>query len=136
MNRELEVLTGSWEKRPGASREVIGERERSLGFKFPTDYVDFMVVTNGAIGGKEEIGIEIDPIEEMAPDDKPLPYLNGIFRLGGDGAEEIFAFDARSDRVRIVMVRDSISEEDILWQGDSFTEFVRNVPLYDPPPGK
>jgi hypothetical protein len=34
------------------------------------------------------------------------------------------------------MVRDSISEQDILWQGDSFAEFVRNVPLYDPPRGK
>jgi hypothetical protein len=57
----------------------------------------------------------------------------GSFRLGGDGAEETFAFDARGDRVLIVMARDSIAEEDIVWQGDTFTEFLRNVPLYRPP---
>lgn len=130
MDAELAALTADWQRRPGAELEVIRERERSLGFTFPADYVEFMLDSNGAIGDKEEISVEIDRIEEMAPDDAALPYLPGIFRFGGDGAEEIFAFDARGDQVRIVMVRDSLSEQDILWQGDAFTEFVRNVPRY------
>jgi hypothetical protein len=120
----------------GAAPEAIRDRERSLGFEFPLDYVEFMLDSNGASGDKEEIGIEIDPIGQIAPGDEPLPHLDGIFRFGGDGAEEIFAFDARDDQVRIVMVRDSISEQDILWEDDTFTEFVRNVPLYDPLPGR
>jgi hypothetical protein len=66
----------------------------------------------------------------MAPDDGPLPEMPGLFRFGGDGAEETFAFDTRGDRVVIVMVRDSVSDDDILWQGDTFTEFLQNVPLY------
>lgn len=133
MNPELAALTSSWAKRPGAELSVIREREGALGIIFPADYVEFMLSSNGGSGGSDEIGIEIDPIEEMAPDDAPLPEMPGLFRFGGDGAEETFAFDARGDRVSIVMVRDSINVEDILWQGDTFTEFLRNVPLYRPP---
>jgi hypothetical protein len=112
---------------------VIRKREGALGIVFPADYVEFMLSSNGGSGESDAIGIEIDPIEEMAPDDAPLPEMPGLFRFGGDGAEETFAFDARGDRVSIVMVRDSIDDEDILWQGDTFTEFLRNVPLYRPP---
>jgi SMI1-KNR4 cell-wall len=133
MNSELAALTASWEKHPGAQLSVIRERERALGIIFPADYVEFMLSSNGAYGRSDEIGIEIDPIEEMAPDDAPLPEMPGLFRLGDDGAEETFAFDARGDRVSIVMARDSIADEDIVWQGDTFTEFLRNVPLYRPP---
>jgi hypothetical protein len=132
MNPELAALTAGWEKRPGAQLSVIREREGGLGIIFPADYVEFMLSSNGGCGGSGEIGIEIDPIEEMAPDDAPLPEMPGLFRFGGDGAEETFAFDARGDRVSIVMVRDSIDDEEILWQGDTFTEFLRNVPLYRP----
>ena len=89
-----------------------------------------MLSSNGGRGESDEIGIEIDAIEEMAPDDAPLPDLPGLFRFGGDGAEETFAFDVRGDHIAIVMVRDSVSDEDILWQGDTFIEFLRNVPLY------
>jgi hypothetical protein len=132
VNPELQALTAGWEKRPGAPLVVIRERESTLGIEFPADYVDFMLSSNGGYGNKEEITIEIDPIEAMAPDDAPLPELPGLFRFGSDGAEETFAFDGRGERIAIVMVRDTIDEEDILWQGDTFTEFLRNVPLYQP----
>jgi hypothetical protein len=130
VNPELAQLTAHWEKRPGASIEAVREREASLGFEFPGDYVQFMLASNGGVGDKEEIEIRIDPIEEMAPDDQPLPGLAGVFPFGGDGAEETFAFDIRSGVVEIVMVRDSVSAKDVLWQGDTFAEFVRNVPVY------
>ena len=128
MNPELAALTATWEKRPGAHLSTIKARERALGIIFPTDYVEFMLSSNGGYGGSDAIGIEIDPIEEMTPNDAPLPNMPGLFRFGGDGAEETFAFDARGDRVSIVMVRDGIDDEDILWQGDTYTEFLRNVP--------
>ena len=132
MNPELEALTAGWQKRQGAELAVIRERERALGFAFPADYVEFMLATNGASGDNGEMFIEIDAIEEMAPDDAPLPFMPGLFRFGGDGAEETFCFDARAEPTRIVMVRDSIDPDDVLWQGDSFREFLRNVPLYEP----
>jgi hypothetical protein len=93
-----------------------------------------MLRSNGGSGDNGRMFIEIDPIEEMAPDDAALPHLPGLYRFGGDGAEEAFVFDARRDSVTIAMVRDSVSEEDILWQGDTFTEFLANVPLYDQSP--
>jgi hypothetical protein len=130
MNSELEALTAGWTRYPGASPAVIRERERTLGIRFPPDYVEFMLSSNGGSGDMAQMAIEIDPIEKMAPDDGPLPEMPGLFRFGGDGAEETFAFDTRGDRVVIVMVRDSVSDDDILWQGDTFTEFLQNVPLY------
>jgi hypothetical protein len=131
MDEALETLTAGWEKRPGAALEAIRGRESAIGIHFPTDYVAFMLNSNGASGDNGRMIIEIDPIEEMAPDDAPLRGLPGLYRFGGDGAEETFAFDTRGDRVTIAMVRDSIDEEDILWQGDTFGEFLTNVPLYE-----
>jgi hypothetical protein len=130
VNPELATLTADWQKFPGATESVIRDREKALGVPFPADYIEFMLSSNGGSGDNGEIGIVIDPIQEMAPNDEPLPYLPGLYRFGGDGAEETFAFDARGSRVTIVMVRDSIADEDILWQGDTFTEFLRNVPRY------
>ena len=127
MNPELAGLTDNWQKRPGATMQAIRDREASLGFSFPADYVEFMLACNGAFGDSEAAIIEIDPIEEMAPDDEPLAGLPGLFRFGGDGAEETFAFDVRSGNVQIVAVRDSVSEEDILRLGTSFTEFLLNT---------
>jgi hypothetical protein len=131
MNSELEVLTATWDKRPGADLAVIRQREKALRIAFPDDYVEFMLATNGGYGGNEQIGIEIDSIDEMAPDDAPLPGTQGLFRFGGDGGAETFVFDARGGQVSIAMVGDSSDLADILWQGNSFTEFVRNVPLYN-----
>ena len=127
----LDALTEGWEKRPGASLTAIRERERALGFSFPSDYVEFMLRSNGGSGDNGRMFIELDPIDEMAPGDAALPHLPGLYQFGSDGAEETFVFDARGDRVSIAMVRDSVSEEDILWQGDTFTEFLANVPLYE-----
>ncbi len=127
MPTELDLLTAQWQKRPGASIESIREREASLGFRFPGDYVAFMVASNGAFGDSDWAVIEIDPIEEMAPSDQPLDGVPGVFRFGGDGAEETFAFDIRRGEVVIVAVRDSIDGEDVLRLGRSFTEFVRNA---------
>ena len=110
MNAELAALTASWEKRPAAQLGVIRERQSAHGIIFPADYVEFMLSSNGGRRESDEIGIEIDAIEDMAADDAPLPELPGLFRFGGDGAEETFAFDARDDHIAIVMVRDSVSE--------------------------
>lgn len=127
MCTELTRLTAHWQKRPGASIEAIQEREASLGFSFPADYVAFMIASNGGFGDSDSAIIEIDPIEEMAPDDHPLAGMPGVFRFGGDGAEEAFAFDIRGGEVEIVAVRVSVSDEDILRLGTTFTEFVRNA---------
>jgi hypothetical protein len=127
MNSELIGLTADWRKQAGASIDAIRDREASLGFSFPPDYVEFMLASNGAFGDTEAAVIEIDSIEEMAPDDQPLVGLRGIFRFGGDGGGETFAFDIRSGEVQIVAVRDSVSDEDILPLGATFTEFVRNA---------
>jgi hypothetical protein len=124
---ELTDLTAHWQKRAGASIETIRGREVSLGFSFPPDYIEFMLASNGAFGDTEAAFIEIDPIEMMAPDDEPLVGLRGVFQFGSDGGGEAFCFDVRSGEVKIVAVRDSISEEDILPLGATFTEFVRTV---------
>lgn len=59
MNSEPATLTASWEKRPGARLSAIRERESSLGIIFPADYVEFMLSSDGANGGNDEIEIEI-----------------------------------------------------------------------------
>jgi hypothetical protein len=79
MNPELAALTANLERRPGAELSVIREREGALGIIFPADYVEFMRSSNGGSGGNDEIWIDIDPIEEMAPNDAPLPEIPGLF---------------------------------------------------------
>jgi hypothetical protein len=85
------------------------------------------MASNGAFGDSERAIIEIDLIEEMAPDDQPLAGLPGVFRFGGDGAEQTFAFGTRTPQVELVAVADSVSDEDSLQLGRTFVEFVRKA---------
>lgn len=136
MNPELAALTEDLEKRPGASLEAIRQRERELGIQFPQDYVEFMLASNGAEGfvGGDRAYVQIEPIEQMM-NDRLQRDLNesrpGLVVFGSDGAGEAYAFDPRGEDLRIVMFPwIGHDEEEILFQGRSFTEFLRSVPRW------
>ena len=136
MSRVLkELIDGlGLETRPGASIEMIRDRERELGVRFPPDYVELMLLTNGLEGFIEDRAyIRVHPIEEMMDDRlqrDAAEYWPGLIIFGDDGAREGFAFDTRAEEMPIVMFSWVGGPEDAVVQGRTIAEFLTRVPYY------
>ena len=118
MSSELASLTAGLTKQSGATLAAIRDRERELGVRFPDDYVEFMLASNGGEGSVGESYLRIDPIEEMM-NDRLQEALDesraGLIVFGSDGGLEAFAFDPRRGGLRIVMFPSiGIDEEEVI----------------------
>ena len=112
--------------------EVISEIENKLGVKFPSDYIEFMLFSNGYEGSIGESYIAIWPIEELIEANESCEveeYTPGLILFGSDGGEEAFAFDMRTDNIKYVMVPYMLEFEAVIDQGNSIMEFFER--LYD-----
>jgi hypothetical protein len=115
-----------------SSLEVISEIENKLGVKFPSDYIEFVLFSNGYEGSIGESYIVIWPIEELIEANESYEveeYTPGLILFGSDGGEEAFAFDMRTDNIKYVMVPYMLEFEAVIDQGNSIIEFFER--LYD-----
>src|SRR5919106_3881199 len=131
MDERLASLTADLERRRGTALAAIREREEQLGLRFPSDYVEFMLASNGGEGFVGESYVRIEPIEELMSDDlrASLPDERaGLVVFGSNGALEAFAFDTRGPELRIVMFPwIGIDEEEVIEQGRTFTDFLERA---------
>ena len=131
MDERLASLTAGLDRRKGAALEAIREREEQLGLRFPSDYVEFMLASNGGEGFVGESYVRIEPIEEVMSDDlrASLPDERaGLVVFGSNGALEAFAFDTRGPELRIVMFpRIGVDEEEVIGQGRTFSDFLERA---------
>lgn len=75
--------------------EIISELENKLRVKFPIDYIEFMLFSNGYEGSIGESYIAIWLIEELIEANESCEveeYTPGLILFGSDGGEEAFAF--------------------------------------------
>jgi len=131
MEERLASLTAGLERRKGAALVAIREREEQLGLRFPSDYVEFMLASNGGEGFVGESYVRIEPIEELMSDDQRalLPDERaGLVVFGSNGGLEAFALDTRGPELRIVMFPwIGIDQEEVIGQGRTFTEFFERT---------
>ena len=115
-----------------ASLDVITETENKLGIKFPSDYIEFMLFSNGCEGSIGESYLTVWPIEELVETNEDCEveeYTPGLILFGSDGGEEAFAFDMRSDNIKYIMVPYMLEFDAVIEQGSSIIEFFER--LYD-----
>lgn len=112
----------------GATKENIEDAEKNLGIKFPNDYIDFVLFSDGAEG---EIGndyLEIWSVEELLQSNEDMQlnlFVPGLVAFGGDGGNELFAFDTRFERITIVQIpMVGMTLKDAWACGSSFEEFL------------
>lgn len=134
MNAQLNNLTRSLTKHPGAIPSVIYQAMDTLCVKPPADYFEFMLATNGAEGfmpnGRY---LMLDPVEKLVPCNQPygIGALGpGMVSFGSDGGVMLYAFDIRRDPVIIVEVDATCMDTGPVNNcGSTFVEFLEYINL-------
>lgn len=112
-----------------ASREAIEKLEKALDESLPSDYLEFLTISDGAVGPIGDSGyIVLWNVSEVHSRNVRLEedaYAPGFLLFGSDGGGEAFGFDTRKFPYGVVMVPFIVmSWEDALPFGDSFTDFL------------
>lgn len=129
MNEQLQTLTRSLTKQPGAAPTMIEKVMAALGVKPPADYIAFLRASNGAEGfmpnGRY---LMLEPVEQLVPCNEPYGLGSsspGLVTFGSDGGMTLFAFDIRRSPIAIVAVDATCMENGPVTQcGDTFVEFL------------
>ena len=112
-----------------AIHDDIDKLQKSLGFRLPADYVEFLVKTNGGEGPIGEFGYAcfwpLDELMKWNESYQVADYAPGLFLFGSDGGGEAFAFDTRKVPMSIVEVTFvSMSYDDIIHIAFDFESFL------------
>jgi SMI1 / KNR4 family (SUKH-1) len=116
---------------PPAAQEEIWKTENALSIKFPPDYIDFILTTNGfdgKLGKSYSRFIQLGKIIEYT-----RMYAGAFFPwavyIGDDGGNEMYVFDGRQDKLRFGLLPFIGEENEFISLGKTFEEFVKH--LYD-----
>jgi hypothetical protein len=112
----------------GARLESIRKTEKELNFVFPDDFEKFLLFSNGATGEIDGDYLELWAVEEISVSNSVIQinkYAPGLVAFGGDGANELYAFDARKTPGTIVQIPMIGMELDSVWEcADTFEHFL------------
>jgi hypothetical protein len=113
--------------RQGASPDALGELQRQLGARLPSDYLAFMSESDGAYGFVGTSYVALSTAQEVIQEHEAFSeFAQGLVFFGSDGAEEAYAFDARDGSMRVVQIPyEELGFAEPLVLADTFTEFLQ-----------
>jgi SMI1 / KNR4 family (SUKH-1) len=111
-----------------ANSEAIRRTEKGLNFAFPSDFFQFLLVSNGVSGYIDTEYLEIWAVEDILASNRAIEiekYVPGLIAFGGDGANELYAFDGRNALLKIVQIPMIGMDLDSIWEcAATFEEFL------------
>ena len=116
-------------KNPPVEETAIRKLVAESGLELPEEYLSFLKLSNGGELNAESGHFHLYPAEEVIQANLDLrvqEFLPGFFIFGGDGANELLAFNMREPEARKVYVVPMIGmgEEDAVMIADSFKSFI------------
>lgn len=132
MMKDLLAVVPADVRRAGANDLEIADAQRQVGCALPSDFVNFLRLSNGAegylrpgaylqlfrAGELKEINVAAS-VDEFAP---------GFLIFGSDGQGTSYAFDYRRPGTPVVAVKDEeMSRETAVVVASSFTDFIRGL---------
>jgi len=113
-----------------ASIELIQDVEKNLGIKFPEDYIDFMLFSNGCEGSIGENYIILWNTEDIIENNENYEvqtYAPNIVIFGSNGGGEAFGFDMRNKNIKYIMLPFMFDYNDIIDQGYFLNDFFERL---------
>lgn len=134
MDDNLKRLINGMDLNSPASKEILDDVQNKLGVRFPDQYTEFMLESNGAegsVGTKSYLAIwSAEQIVQLNEEYAVNDFTPGLVYFGSDGGGMAFAFDKREKEIKIVgFPFESIHIEDAKKYGKTFVEFLQY--LYD-----
>lgn len=128
MNEEILKLTQKMDYNESVSATLVIDVQEKIKIKFPDDYIEFMLYSNGAEGFVGESYLAIWRLEEIVPlNDGYMvdKFVPGLILFGSDGGGEAYAFDTRFTPTQYVEIPYiGMSFETKKFLGISFLEFL------------
>jgi hypothetical protein len=114
---------------PPADIETILGVENTLSVKFPKDYVDFLLSTNGYEGMLGESNVFFLCVEKIIEytEDYGSEFFPWIIFVGTDGGNEMYVIDRRESELQFGILPYIGREEDFVPLGNTFETFVRHL---------
>ncbi len=130
MDQKLKSLVEGMELNPPTTKDVLDIVETKLGIKFPQEYVDFMLESNGAegnVGSNSYLALwSAEQIVQLSEEYEVNEYTPSLVYFGSDGGGMAYAFDKRKDTIPIVEFPfESINIDDAKFCGNSLIEFLQ-----------
>jgi hypothetical protein len=125
MDNEINGLTQSLTKNVPLGSQEFSACLEALDCNFPEDYLEFMVLYNGAEGEMQQSWLQLWPQQELSELNNGYEvsnYLPNVLLIGSNGGGE--AFGIRKQEGTFVQVPFLFDEEDVSDIGSSFKEFL------------
>ena len=122
-------FTDKNEFNPPANLEVITKVEKELNIKFPKDYSDFLLITNGYDGNLGQSYIQLIRVEQVVEYTEMYggEFFPWVVYLGSDGGNEMFILDKRESQLHFGVIPFIGDEEDYIPLGNTFEEFLGHL---------
>lgn len=130
-NQKFKKFTEKLTLNPPAIIDQIKEVEKHFQIEFPSDYVDFMLQSDGAEGSINEAYVQLWKIEDLPRRNAGYEFKKDFADLilfGSDGGGEAYAFE-KQNNMFIVNPPYIGSPEDTRKCAKTFSEFLQY--LYD-----
>lgn len=134
MDQRIAELTRELKRRPPADEAAIEGSERQLGFRFPDDYREFLLETDGAEGFVAELAyLMLWPVEELPEyneDYEVDEMAPGLVLFGSSGGGTFYAFEREGGRI-VDLPSMPVDGEHAKPAGATFVEFLERLAATD-----
>ena len=122
-------FTDKNEFNPSANLEAITKVENELNIKFPKDYSDFLLITNGYDGNLGQSYIQLIRVEQVVEYTEMYggEFFPWVVYLGSDVGNEMFIIDKRENQLQFGVIPFIGDEEDYIPLGNTFEEFLGHL---------
>jgi len=131
MNVNIKLLISSLELKQGASVDELNSLETEFQIKFPDDFREFLLESNGAEGFVGQSYLVIWSLDEMKEINKLSDiskYIPGLILIGSDGGDESYALDTRQSNLAFVEFPSiGVTLENVQICGFTFHEFLQHI---------
>ena len=112
-----------------ATDEQISELENLLQISLPSDYKEFLKITNGFAGLINEYVAEFDSAENVYKNTETTcrMFFPWAVYIGTNGCGEMFVIDKRQTPYQFGLLPNIAYENDFIPLGDTFEKFIQRL---------
>ena len=113
--------------------KTIAETQKRLNIKFPQDYIDFLLITNGYDGRLGESYVQFIKVEDIGKYTEMYcgEFFPWTIYIGADGGSEMFVLDKRGHQLQFGVMPFIGDDQDFIPLGKTFEAFARHLYLND-----
>lgn len=127
----LKGLLSSVELNESTTLKKIQNVEKEMNLKFPQEYIDILLFSNGFTGSIGEKGwFELWKIEELVENNKMYKFstqLPGILIIGSNQGGFNYGIDLRTETPHYIMVDPIDMKDTLFFGGNTFEELLNLV---------